>query len=329
MVTALVGERHYVVGVDGGASKTVAIIGDQDGEIVGRGKAGSSNFHNISVSAAGKAIQRAVYDAKKGAGILGKQLEIAVVALAGVDSPRDKMIAYRFVRQTTIAHSLFVVHDAVAALYAVTRGEPGIIVISGTGSVAAGINSSGEYARVGGYGYLISDEGSAFDIGRNALMLAFRALDGRAPWTKLVSILKRRFGVKYLEDLLSKLYSNGLMVEEVGRLAPIVSREASSDAVCRQIMRDAGISLGELACAVARRLRMTRSRVTVATAGGNFKAGYHLMAPFKARIRRECPRAQFTSLANEPAVGAYALAVSALGRGLTRIDRLFLRNPTK
>ena len=303
---------RYVVGVDGGASKTVALIGTKSGKVLGRGESGPSNYHNVGAAAASRAIKKAVTEAQRQAGLREVRPETAVVALAAVDSEIDRAVALRFVRRTKIARTSYVVHDSVAALYAATQGKPGIIVISGTGCVAAGVNEAGEYARAGGWGYLIDDEGSAFDIGRKALTRAFRMLDGRARPTNLISILKRKFQVKMLEDALSLIYANGVSVEEVARLASLVSRAASRDKACKGILNNAGITLAELACAVARRLCMTDDSFEVATVGGSFKSGRHLLKPFKARIKSECPRARVIRLKVEPARGAFLLAASEL-----------------
>jgi N-acetylglucosamine kinase len=303
---------RYVVGVDGGASKTVALIGTESGKVLGRGESGPSNYHNVGAAAASRAIKKAVIEAQKQTGLREVRPETAVVALAAVDSEIDRAVALRFVRRTKIARTSFVVHDSVAALYAATRRKPGIVVISGTGCVAAGVNEAGEYARAGGWGYLIDDEGSAFDIGRKALTRAFRMLDGRARPTNLISILKRKFQVKMLEDALSLIYANGVSVEEVARLASLVSRAASRDKACKEILNNAGITLAELACAVARRLCMTDDSFKVATVGGSFKSGRHLLKPFTARIKSECPRARVIRLKVEPARGAFLLAASEL-----------------
>jgi N-acetylglucosamine kinase len=137
-------------------------------------------------------------------------------------------------------------------------------------------------------------------------------LDGRARPTNLISILKRNFQVKMLEDALSLIYANGVSVEEVARLASLVSRAASRDKVCKEILNNAGITLAELACAVARRLCMTDDSFKVATVGGSFKSGRHLLKPFTARIKSECPRARVIRLKVEPARGAFLLAASEL-----------------
>jgi N-acetylglucosamine kinase-like BadF-type ATPase len=302
--------QRYVVGVDGGASKTVALIGTANGRILGRGESGPSNYHNIGARAAARSIKKAVFQAMKRAGLTGVKPAIAVVALAAIDSPKDRISARSFVRDAKISRISFVVHDSVAALFAATRGRPGMIVISGTGSVAAGINGAGRYARAGGWGYLVDDEGSAYDVGRKALNRAFRAIDGRSPPTQLVSILRRRFKTKTLEDAQKRIYSDGMSVGEIARLAPLVSEAAVRDKACREILADAGIRLAELACAVARRLKMTNEQVTVSVVGGNFKSGLPLLRPFQARIRSECPRARIAKLRLEPARGALALAAS-------------------
>ena len=308
---------RYVVGVDGGASKTVALIGTVEGKILGRGETGSSNYHNVGSAVASNAIRKAVLEAKRNASLIGIMPRTAVVALAAIDSPKDRHVTSLFVHRTKIAESSFVIHDSVAALYAATQGKPGIIVNSGTGSVAAGINRAGEYVRVSGWGYLVDDEGSAFDIGRKALTTAFRTLDGRNPHTKLTMLLKRRFGVQSLEEILNIIYTKDWGVEEMASLAPLVSKAAKTDKVCRSILKQSGISLAELAVTVAKRLRMTHSKFMVVTVGGNFKSGRYLLEPFASRVKLDCPYAQLRRLDIEPAIGAFWLAAQLNSHDIT------------
>lgn len=308
---------RYVVGVDGGASKTVALIGTVEGRILGRGETGPSNYHNVGSIVAGKAIRKAVLEAKRKAGLSEIVPKTAVVALAAIDSSKDRHVASVFVHRTKIAQTSSVIHDSVAALYAATHGKPGIIVISGTGCVAAGINRTGEYVRVSGWGYLVDDEGSAFDIGRKALTTAFRTLDGRNPTTKLTGVLKRRFGVQSLEEILNIIYAKDWSVEETASLAPLVSKAAKTDKLCRNILKQSGISLAELAVTVAKRLRMTRSKFMVTTVGGNFKSGRYLLEPFAARLKLDCPYAQLKRLTIEPAIGAFWLSAKLNSQDVT------------
>jgi N-acetylglucosamine kinase len=126
------------------------------------------------------------------------------------------------------------------------------------------------------------------------------------------------------DEILDIIYSNRMSVEKIARLAPMVSKAASNDNVCRQILKEAGTSLAELACATARRLKMTNSSFDLATVGGGFKSGRYLMKPFTSRVRDECPRACFVKLKHEPARGAYLIATKLAphGRqGLSQTDR--------
>ena len=309
------GAEDYVVGVDGGASKTVALVGTADGKILGRGKSGSSNYHNIGSSAASESIRTAVVQAKQDAGLRDARLDIAIVALAAIDSSKDSRVATRFVRAKQLAKSTYVIHDSVDALYAATRGEPGIIVNSGTGSFAAGTSRARRYVRVGGWGNLIDDKGSAYDIGMKAIMMGFRMVDGRTPRTSLVSLVKRALRVKLFDEILDLVYVNRIGVDEIARLAPLVSKTANRDKVCQDILQDAGLSLAELVCTAARELQLTRKRFMIYTNGGGFKAGRYLLNPFASMIKNVCPRARIRELDIEPVKGSFWLAgeLSRLG----------------
>ena len=311
---AVLRAKRYVVGVDGGATKTVALIGAEDGKVLGYGRSGSSNYHNIGSAAAGRAIKEAVTKARRRAKIGTSKVEVAAVALAGIDSSRDRASALRILRKIKIARRSLLIHDSLAALRAATHGGPGIIVISGTGSAAAGMNRGGDYARAGGWGYLVDDEGSGYDIGMKALRSAIRMMDGRAPRTKLAAILKRRFRVRRLEDVFSKIYSGKLGVDAIAALSPLVSASATNDKVSREILNRAGVSLAELACAVARRLRMTRDDFPIVLVGGTYRSGRHLLQPLRVRVRKECPRAKVKIMTIEPALGALSIAAFELSR---------------
>lgn len=315
--------HSYVAGVDGGATKTTALIADENGKILGRGKSGSSNYHNVGVKAATESIRDSVKRAMKNAGI-GRRPEIVVVALAGIDSEKDKRTASHFVRNAKIAHTSIVIHDSVAALYAATNGGPGIVVNSGTGSFAAGINRRGQYARAGGWGYIIGDEGSAYEIGKKALNMAFRSFDERETHTILVDLLKRRFGVKQLDELVSRVYVGDLTVEKIARLVPLVARAARSDRISREILATAGVELAELACAVAQRLEMTEDHFMVGAVGGSFKSGQYIMRSFKSRIKEHCPNARVVRLSVDPAQGSLAIALAKLSEPVSDQTNEFL-----
>jgi len=300
---------NYVIGIDGGATKTIAILGTADGQVLGRGQGDSSNYQNVGTTRAIHSIRRAVNEARRQARVGRQTATIAAVALAGVDSSRDLRAAKRFVHKTNIARRTFVVHDSMAYLQSAFPNQPGIMVESGTGCVAAGINEAKRYVRASGWGALFDDQGSGYDIGRKALNAAFRALDGRGQHTRLVSALKRQFRLKNLEDLVYIIYSTRLTVDEIASLAHLVSKVAPHDDVSRKILKDSGTTLGELACVVAKRLKMNKNHFKVATIGGVFNAGEYLTRAFKQRVKQECPLAEIVWPKVEPAFGAFSLAL--------------------
>ena len=302
-----------IAGIDGGASKTVALIADENGRILGKGRAGPSNYHNVGVQAATLAIKTALKRARLDAGTTEKP-EIAVVALAGIDSKHDMITASHFVKNSKIAQTSIVIHDSVAALYATTKGRPGIVVNSGTGSFAAGINSKGTYARAGGWGYIVGDEGSAYDIGLKAIKMAFRSFDGREKSTQVIEILKQRFRIKEVDDLVTQIYNIGLTVEQIAAVAPLVIKSTGKDMISRKIVNEAGTQLGELVCAVAIRLRMTKQEFPVAAVGGNFKSGGYLLRSLKFKVRQGCPYARVIQMHVEPAHGSLSIALEASKR---------------
>lgn len=302
--------RSNVAGIDGGASKTVALIADVKGRILGKGRAGPSNYHNVGVQDATLAIRTALNRARIDAGTTEKP-EIAVVALAGIDSKQDMITASHFVKKSRIAQTSIVIHDSVAAIYAATKGKLGIVVNSGTGSFAAGINSKGTYARAGGWGYIVGDEGSAYDIGLKAIKMAFRSFDGREKDTEVIELLKQKFRVKEVDDLVSRIYNNGFTVEQIAAVAPLVIRSAEKDMISRRIVNEAGTALGELVCAVAIRLGMTKQKFPVAAVGGNFRSGGYLLRSLRLRIKQDCPNARVNHVHVEPAQGSLSIALEA------------------
>jgi N-acetylglucosamine kinase-like BadF-type ATPase len=302
--------RSHVAGIDGGASKTVALIADGNGKILGSGRAGPSNYHNVGVQAATLAIKNSLQRAKSKAGITGRT-DTAVVALAGIDSEQDLRTVSQFVKNARIASTSIVIHDSVAAIYAAMKGRPGIVVNSGTGSFAAGINSKGAYARAGGWGYIVGDEGSAYDIGVNAIKMAFRSFDGRERNTELIEILRHKFHIRKMDDLVSQIYSHKLSVEQIAAVAPLVIRSAWNDKMSRRILDEAGTQLGELVCAVAVRLHMTQQEFSVAAVGGNFRSRGHLIQALRSKIGTCCPSARVIHMRVEPAHGSLSLALEA------------------
>jgi glucosamine kinase len=313
-VTSWVAEKNLALvllaGVDGGATKTVAVVGTLDGNLLGFARGTSSNYHNVGVREAVKSIHATVAMACRRANASTNDLKIVVMGLAAMDSPRDFRVGRRVADLTRLGKRRIVRHDSVIALYAATLGRPGIVVNAGTGSFAAGIDADGRVIRAGGWGNIIDDEGSAYDIGKLGIRATLRGLNGREPKTAIAETLVRKFKLRTLEDIVHQVHEKPMTVEEVASISGLVAQTAlKGDRVARDILVHEGRVLANLASAVARRLRMTRSKLDIYCTGGVFNAGATILNPFRRELRKSVSRFRIRRSRFDPVVGAFILAL--------------------
>ncbi|HEX5439644.1 MAG TPA: BadF/BadG/BcrA/BcrD ATPase family protein [Ktedonobacterales bacterium] len=252
------------LGIDGGGSKTLAVIVDEMGNERGRGIAGSSNHEVVGLERAVAAIHEAVAIATAAART-DLPVTAAWMGLAGIDHPRDVAILIPAVR--SFAGSVQITNDAELVLSALPH-QVGVAVISGTGSIALGRDSQGTLVRAGGWGHVLGDEGSGFSIGREALQCAVRAADGRGPETALLERILRHWQIPEPEALLERVYPT-FDKTAIAALAPMVLALArAGDSVARGIEARAAHELALAVIAVARRLGYVAGRLPVAFGGG-------------------------------------------------------------
>jgi N-acetylglucosamine kinase-like BadF-type ATPase len=303
-----------LAGVDGGATKTVAVVGRPDGTLLGLARTSSSNYHNIGVKRAAGAIRTAIILACRRARVSTMSVESVVMGLAAMDSPRDFAVGRRVANLTGLGKRRTVKHDSVIALYAATLGKPGIVVNAGTGSFAAGINADGTTIRAGGWGSVIDDEGSAYDTGRLGIRAALRALDGSGNKTAMARLLVRKFGLRTPEDIVYEVYRKPMTIDEISAISRIVAQAAmSGDREARGILAHEGEALAKFASAVARRLHMTSTRPEVYCTGGLFRAGPMILNTFKRELRKNVPRFALRSPEFEPVIGSFVMALKEQG----------------
>ncbi len=307
----------WVLGLDGGGTKTVALVANEKGRVLGRGEAGPANYHTAGLGPASEAIRKAVRTAIDDAGLVNSALDAAFFALAGVDRPNDRQVMAGIIAGLSLTCPVHLDHDASAALAGATGGKPGVVVIAGTGSISFGEDGSGARVRAGGYGPILGDEGSGYDIGRKALIAALRSEDNRSPATVLAQRIKQRFMLDKLPDLINLVYGNPAPLQrpQIAALAPMVVEAAQEgDAISREILRVAGRELGLLAAAVLQQLKWERNfAVPVSGVGGVFAAGNMLGLPMQQVIKSACPQAEIMTPKHTPTYGAVLLALKSLG----------------
>lgn len=307
----------WVLGVDGGGTKTVALVANERGRVLGRAESGPANYHTAGLAQAAENIQQACSAAIADAGLVNQALSMAFLALAGVDRTTDRQVMAGVVARLGLSCPVQLDHDAAAALAGATAGRPGVVVVAGTGSIAFGEDGKGNRARAGGYGPLLGDEGSGYDIGRKALIAALRAEDGRSPATALLDRIKQRFMLDRMPEMINLVYGNPAPLQrpEIAGLAPMVVEAArEGDGIAREILRVAGRELGLLGAAVLQRLQWdSNSPVLVAGSGSVFAAGSLLALPMEQVVHSVCPRAEIMQPKHTSAYGAVLLALRALG----------------
>lgn len=270
------------LGVDGGGSKTLAVIVDEAGYEQGRGVAGSSNHEVVGLERAVAAIRDAV---GKASAIAHADLPLtaAWIGLAGIDHPRDIAMLTPAVR--SFAGRVRISNDAELVLSGLPH-QVGVAVISGTGSIALGRDAQGTLARVGGWGHVLGDEGSGFGIGREALQCAVRAADGRGPATALLGTILGHWQLDAPEALLERVYPT-FDKTAIAALAPLVLALArAGDPVACRIEARAANELALAITAVTRRLSFVAGPLPVAFGGGVLINEERLRALVIRRIAR-------------------------------------------
>ena len=252
------------LGIDGGGSKTLAILVDEQGRELGRGQAGSANYANVGLEQAKASIYQAVATARAQApGPV--EVRNAWIGLAGIDTPQAHHDFTPHLR--ALAHHVLLTNDAELGLSALPQAV-GIVLIAGTGSIALGRDQHGDIQRSGGWGHILGDEGSGYALGQQALQAAVRAADGRGPTTTLMQRILDLWQLTTPYDLISHIYPQGDKAM-IAQLSTCVLQAAhEGDAVANEIIHHAAEELALAVSAVYKKLNFAGQPLAVALCGG-------------------------------------------------------------
>jgi len=301
--------EKYFLGVDGGGTKTHAVITDSGCRIVGEGFSGAANPLRAGLDEAVSHIEQAVADACAQAGLELSDIQSACAAIAGINHPIHYHTMKDALDEALQVAGLELVTDARAALEGALDGKAGVVVIAGTGSIAIGVNPDGQSARSGGFGPTLSDEGSGYYIAQQALKAVVSSFDGRSPRTALAERICDRLGVAGPSDLPGVIYNSDSEPVDIAPLAEVVDEAArGGDEVARQILNAAGRELGRLAASVIDKLGLHSSAFRVACVGSVFRSGEFVLEPLRESVLRVAPNAEIGPPLYPPAIGAVKLA---------------------
>ncbi|MFY9573037.1 MAG: BadF/BadG/BcrA/BcrD ATPase family protein, partial [Blastocatellia bacterium] len=220
------GLEKYFLGIDGGGTKTNAVVTDSSFRIIGEGFSGAANPLRVGLEEAVAHIDEAVAEACSQAGIERDDVDSACAAIAGINHPIHYHTMKDALDEALRVAGLELVTDARAALEGALDGKPGVVVIAGTGSIAIGINEAGQQARAGGFGPTLSDEGSGYDIAQRALKAVVSSFDGRSSRTALAERICSRLGVAGPSDLPGVIYNSDSEPVDIAPLAELVHEAA-------------------------------------------------------------------------------------------------------
>ena len=301
----------YLIGIDGGGTKTVALLSDLEGRVIGRGIGGPSNYQVAGLRAATDSMKQAMHAAFADANLEPCLPRAMGLGLAGVDRPDDFTAIRAWTAEQLPGVRAIIVNDAMIVLAAGTPEGWGIAMISGTGSIVYGRDREGRMARAGGWGHLLGDEGSGFAIGLAALKAVARADDGRAPQTALTPMVLSEWSVPTPQGLISRVYLEHVPTHNIASLAALVEAAASEgDVVALDILKEAGRELALSAHAVVKRLGM-QPPIPCVQAGSMILKGQIVRQMFLESAQAMGLALDPVTPVTEPAEGALRLAREA------------------
>lgn len=294
-----------VLGVDGGASKTLAVLADETGEVHGVGRAGNGNHQGpAGLAGALTEIRTAIAQALDMAG--EAEVDGAYFCLAGADLPEDFTLLRPALAELRAAPQIDLHNDSIAALRSGTDNPNAVTVIVGSGTNAAGRNARGEEIRLAALGWYSGDQGGGGDLARQAVWSVARAQDGRGERTALESLVLGALGVPDADAMIRRFYLEGISHGEVLALAPLVFKAANSgDPIARNLVIGQGREVAVTATALLWRLDLLDTVADVVLGGSIFKGeGDLLMDTIRQELGKSAPRARIVRPEVEPVIGA-------------------------
>ncbi|PJF35346.1 MAG: hypothetical protein CUN49_11015 [Candidatus Thermofonsia Clade 1 bacterium] len=306
----------YVLGIDGGQTSTKCILLTLEGHTLGTGNGGGL-LHLAAESGVTRlrsSLQEAIKAAFEAASLPVQPVCAIGLGLTGVENAEspEAELARAVVRELVPAERIWIENDGVAALLGAHLGAAGAVVISGTGSILVGLRQDGRLVRIGGWGWLVGDEGSAVWFGMAAARAVFHALDGIGAPTALTTLLRMHFGVDDVRSLKRLLYAADFGARGFAALAPLVGRAAAeADDVAQSILAEGASALAQAAQALYKAMDFAEQPLPLALIGGAWEHVPGLRQSFEKALGQLSVQLRAPALA--PIYGAALGAIRASG----------------
>jgi N-acetylglucosamine kinase-like BadF-type ATPase len=309
--------RKFVIGMDGGATKTAAMLSDLNGNVLAEETGGPSNPQVVGFETVAEVIVGLMEELSGRAGCKTSDVVTLVAGLAGAGREGDKdqvktAIALEAKKRKLALGGIGIETDGRIALEGAFKGKPGIIVIAGTGSFALAKDHKGATHRAGGWGRILGDEGSGYAIGRDGLNAVTKHLDRRGKPTLLTGLIDRKFGLSNHEKIIGAIYRSSF---DVSTVAPLVIEAAEAkDAECQRILNKATFELFEHVRVLVNRIEETKSaraKIPVAFIGGLISNENVYRRILTQKITFSMPQVSVVLPEASPTYGAVLLSIRA------------------
>jgi len=310
--------NKYFLGIDIGASKSHALIANQNGEVVGFGQAGPGNWETVGWERTRQVFHEITDMALASAKISKDQVAGAGFGIAGYDWPEDMLPHQEIAESLLLKGPCYLTNDTIIGLVAGASEGWGVVVSAGTSNNCRGRDQNGREGRLTGSGEMFAENGGAMQIVRRAIQAVSLAWSLRGPKTKLVEVFLEVTGAMDVTDLLAGLIRDRYRLSAAN--APVVFETAKAgDPVAQEIIQWAGRELGDLAVGVARQLGFTEKAFEVVLAGSLFKGGASLQDALQETLYAAAPLARFVRLKAPPVVGGVLLGMEGADLDLKEI----------
>lgn len=308
----------YYLGIDGGGTKTYALLTDDFGNVLGKGVGGNGN-HQIDHALAAQSIREAAEGALNEAGLRIHEISHTYFGLAGADREVDYRILHPLVQGIGFTQNYSINCDTMISLRAGTNRPYGVALICGTGTNSAGRNPAGEHVQVGGFDYMYGDFGGGGSLNIEVFRSVIRSWDGREQPTLLTPMLLNFLGYNSVSDMFDDFQDHGKHVP-VHTAKLLFEAAVEDDAVALEILNRQGVELGKSAAAVIHKLGMEKDTFDVILAGSLLTRGDRgwIRRKVEQTVATVAPNATIVTLATEPVVGALWSAMDAGGHAVSQ-----------
>jgi N-acetylglucosamine kinase-like BadF-type ATPase len=301
---------EYVIGIDGGGTKTALKLADTEGNLILSAEGGPCNINSMGRDFVQNMLKDLLEETVNKAAISMEQIKVLCIGTAGVDRPDDKKIMEDIIRSSGFKGKVIATNDAETALFGGVGGDEGVILISGTGSICFGRNKDGESRRAGGWGHIIGDEGSGYYIGINAINRIAKGYDGIEEKTIMTDLILEHLKLESAEGLIDYVYRSGAGKSEIASLARFVDEAyKQGDELAEEILLRSAFELFLCCKAVIDYLGLKNKDITVAVNGSVIVKNECIAGEFSRLLYKNYPKAKISNMKHDAAWGAVLMTL--------------------